>query len=639
MKSLKSLVGLGKEEVDAEQLKKKEDDDKLMQWKAKLQEALSKHDEFRAEAAVWDEMYNGSKRIASMPNAMSDKDRDEGMTKDARQVVNLTYQLIESQIDTTIPMPRVDPLEQEDTEKNDMVEGMLTSIATSAELERLNSENERIAKKNSLAIYKVYYDPTYKEHNFAGKIRTTNPHPCNFIPQPGIHRIEDMDYCFQIENRTLDYICRTYGEDFRSELEEEAAEFGYLESFSATTNSKSDKGMLSVVEAWYKDQDGDVGVLTWCNECILKDTPKFYFKRDEMGNPNPIETLEIESPDPLTGIVAMQTIEVEAHVPKRFPYVALYNIPKEKSFIGISDPHIMRDQQEGIKKMISMQEEKLVKGTTKIFVRKNMGLKQKLTNAVSQVLEVDDPQTDINVVDLKTPDQSFIEMYQVYVQAAKDVVGITEASQGRAEGTSLSGKALEALAQYTAGRISVKTFEKQAAFKELYQLYYDFLLAFYDDKIPFKVQGEDNKPKFGVFDKTKLLKQDVSGSYYYPKFDIYISAEAGIVKDKNSLLQQAQEDFRIGAIDTIEYWSIKERLGFPNASIILQMEKEKLQMQQQLMQQQAAMEQQEAINNDPKAKLDQEIASLPEDMQEYLMNMNPEDQQKLLDEYMSMQTK
>jgi len=81
----------------------------------------------------------------------------------ARQVVNLVFQLIESQIDINLPVPAVEPPEEEDeAERRHMIEGQLSYMAGDTTLRRINSENERIVKKNGLAYFKVGWNPDYK---------------------------------------------------------------------------------------------------------------------------------------------------------------------------------------------------------------------------------------------------------------------------------------------------------------------------------------------------------------------------------------------------------------------------------------------------------------------------------------------
>jgi len=624
---------------DEKQLADDRDQAKLEQWKNKLTEAMSEHDTFRGNAATWDAIYNGTKAVGANVGRVYVSDRynfdditNLPGTKDARQVVNLTFQLIESQIDISVPMPSVDAIEgDDDNERKDMIEGMLTYMAEGPELERINSENERIAKKNSMAIMKVSYNPDFKRHKFRGRIETTNPHPVNVIPQPGVYRVKDMDYLFHIETRTIDYVCRRYGDEFRDKLQDESAEYSYLEEFSTTpsyTNNSADRGKVSVVECWYKDKEGDVCLLTWANDVILKDMPKFFYKRDPEGNILEYEEMEIEQYDEEGNYIGSQTVTIPAYVPKHFPFVIQYNIPKEKSYYGKADPDIIYDQQEAIKKVLSIEEEKLIRGTTKIFARKGTGIAQRLTDAVSQIIEVDDPLADIRVVDLKTPDRSLKDYYELMKQAAKDSLGVTEASQGRSEGSSLSGRALEILANNTAGRISVKIFEKQIAFTELYQLYYDFLLAFIDDTIPYRVPGENNKPQFGYFDKSRLLKQDDAGEWYWPDFDIKISSDTGLPKDKRFIMDSANQSAG-KMLDPIAYWMVMKSIGFPNASAILEREQQKEEMAQQQAQQQPPGAQippegPMPLGGGMPPELQQAVAQLPPEVQQVLSQLPPE---------------
>lgn len=572
---------------DPEQLSEDENQAKLEEWKKRLQEAMEEHEIFRAECATYDALYGGTKQVRSLGDTdiyVSNRYQDHPTPQPARQVVNIIFQLIESQIDINMPVPAVEPTEEEDeSERRNMIEGQLTYMSGDASLRRINSENERIVKKNGIAYFKVGYNPNFKAHAYRGRIETTNPHPCNVVLQPGVVKIRDMDFLFHIENRTIDYICREYGEDFREEIEAESLEYGQLDYFNSGTdsyhNEKTKK--LSVVEAWHKDKDGDVGVLTWVGDIILRDEPKFFYKRDEAGNIIEFDEIDIPQFDEMGNLLGYETMQVRCHVPDYFPFVPWYNIPREKSARGLADPYIVADQQEGIKKLLSAEEEKQMRGTTKVFVRKGSGAAGKITDATLQVIETEDPVSDVVTKDLKTPDNSLKDLYYIYIQAAKDALGVTEASQGRTDGgKELSGRALEILAANTQGRMGVKADEKDIAYTELYRMWYDFLLAFADHRIPYRMDGQYNKPVYGYWDKSKLIKQDDAGEWYYPEFDIFVQAESALPKDKRFILDLANNAG--GRIDNVEYWMLMESIGVPNASAILEMEQQKAQAQQQM---------------------------------------------------------
>lgn len=555
-------------DIKEEKQQEYEQQEKLRKWKEKLERAIEAHSDYRTKCAKWDAIYNGTDEV-------------EGSNVKARQVVNLTFQIIESSIKTDVPLPRVDEISIDDKDAKEMVEGMLTYMAQGPELKRITSQNERIVKKNAQAVFKVSYNPDYDGHSFRGRVEVINPHPVNVIPQPNVFRVKDMDYLFHIENRTISQICRRYGEEFRELLENESAEYQDLDTFNEfNVQSTSEKGIVSVVECWYKDKDGDVCLLTWANDVILRDIPKFYYKRDEQGNIIDTEEVEIEEIDPITQQPVKKTVTVKCRVPKTFPFVIWYNIPREKNFYGKSDVEVIQGQQESIKKILSIQEEKLIKGTSKIFVREGLGLENKITNATLQVIPTPDPNSDIVVKDMKTPDNDYVQYYQFIQQAAKDTLGITNAYQGKADSATLSGKAIQALAQNAEGRLEVKQFEKEIAFTELYQLLYDFIVAFYDDEIPYRIEGSGS-PKFGTFTKGKLIKQDKAGEWYYPEFDIYINADSGLARDKATILQNAVQLAQAKLLDPVELWTILEDIGYPSASLVLDMEKQKQEAAQQ----------------------------------------------------------
>ena len=158
-KPIKNIVKRVKEYMD-EVTKEKQEQEKLEKWKKRLTNAISAHDSFRANCAVWDAQYNSTRQVGAdirRGQYISDRDRDQ-KSEDARQVVNLTFQLIESQIDISVPKPNVEPCEYDydqdeaEQERNRMIEGMLTYMSSQPTMDKLVSENERIAKKNGMYL-------------------------------------------------------------------------------------------------------------------------------------------------------------------------------------------------------------------------------------------------------------------------------------------------------------------------------------------------------------------------------------------------------------------------------------------------------------------------------------------------------
>jgi hypothetical protein len=551
------------------------DQELLSKWQAKLEDAMQDHNTFRSKCAYNDEQYNGSRDTSGTTSKRPMSNKDVAVTKDAKQVVNITFQLIESQIDITVPQPRVDELEKDDVDRKKMIEGKLKQFAESDEAKVIVAENERITKKNSYSIMKVCYDPDFDGHTYKGRTKVVNPHPVNVIFQKNCYRIKDMNHLWHIENRDIDNVCAEYGEEFRDELEIDGAKYNYLEDLSGTTSREStSKNMLSVVETWYKDKEGDVNLFTWCNSVKLRHNKKFFYKKDLIQRDGKYyEIVSMEQYDEQGNIIGYQDVEVVAKVPKEFPFIIQYNIPKEKSIRGKSDPEVISDQQEAIKKVLSNEQERLLKGNTKIITRKGSGLANKINNSITQCLETENPTSDVYVIDMKTQDRQLKEFYNLMVSAAKDSLGVTDAGQGIIQNNQLSGRAIEQLSSNSTGRLAPKLFQKHIAFSQLYRKLYEFDIAFCDDKRPFKF-GEGATKQYGYFNKSQLIKQDSAGEWYYPEFDITITTDSGIPKDPRFML-----DFINGSgnrMDNVEYWTVAENIGITGASDILEMEKKKM---------------------------------------------------------------
>ena len=90
-----------------EQIKNPEATKKLKDWQNKYDTAKSKFDEALRDMDINEEYYEGTKMVYS-PN------KDAMAPKQAINVRNIVYELIESQVDTSIPMPKVTAIHAED---------------------------------------------------------------------------------------------------------------------------------------------------------------------------------------------------------------------------------------------------------------------------------------------------------------------------------------------------------------------------------------------------------------------------------------------------------------------------------------------------------------------------------------------
>ena len=89
---------------------RKEEDRKLKDWKIKLDNAKAGYDQARSDMKTFESYYVGTRTPQANPNTGA------AVKKQATNVRNIVYELIESQVDSSIPMPKVRAIHAEDDE-------------------------------------------------------------------------------------------------------------------------------------------------------------------------------------------------------------------------------------------------------------------------------------------------------------------------------------------------------------------------------------------------------------------------------------------------------------------------------------------------------------------------------------------
>ena len=197
----------------------------------------------------------------------------DGSSETALTVRNVTYEIIESQVSSNIPHPKVDTAcYSEKTNRNaQSVERLLTSIRDKLPYEEMNDIDERYTYIFGGSVWYVEWDNTLKLGREVGDVRLYCLSPTCFIPQPGISSVDDMEYCFLKFTSTRGELMRRYGVDEESLM---------LTDYDVTDNeSASDSDTASVITAFYKDEDGEVGKFIFSGEITLYDVPKYYKRK------------------------------------------------------------------------------------------------------------------------------------------------------------------------------------------------------------------------------------------------------------------------------------------------------------------------------------------------------------------------
>ena len=487
---------------------------------------------------------------------------------------NITYELIESQVSTTIPSAKVTAERwSEHSERNaTRAERFLNAQRNKHPFEEMNDRDERNCYVDGTSVWSVEWDDSIVSGAEQGSFRVTPRTIVDFVPQPGLDRVEDMDYCFIICSTTREDVVRRYGiSPSRAEDTEKEAE------------RTKDDDTVDVIICWYRDEDGNVCQYAFSGEVELCHIEDYYSRKNKIcrkchrregacscNNPDLVavnseyEELERDvlrsdgsviparSPKvkdgkivtkkekrPVTAangqgiaaniggltLPAMQEVEVPVMVktrlpwykPKSFPVILRKNVSREGSVYGQSDCETIRPQQEEVNKILSRLHEKVMGGTVtpfmpedSLFVYDNSINKKVLRLKPNQV------PGQFGVLDTTYNPQADLLLVEAAYETAKKTLGITASYQGQADASAKSGVAKRVQVEQAAGRLESKRAMKNAAYAAIDRVIFELHLAFADEPRPASYRDEFGRLHNETFNRYDYLERDEeTGEYRY----------------------------------------------------------------------------------------------------------------------------
>lgn len=229
-------------------------------WQARLEKNLSAYAKEQEKMQRREAQYRGDRTLTPL----TEKDKN-GRKKETSHVWNITAENIESEIDSSLPMPKVTPLRKEDEGLARMIENMIRNELDRIPTEEINDESERITYKQGGCLYLPEWDTSKRTHTTVGENTLKCVHPLQFVPQDGVQEIDEMAYYFWLIPVTKEYISRRYGVDV-GDLEEEMPEVRGAEESNA-----EDVVTLKIAE--YRNEDGGIGRYAWVGDTEVEDLP------------------------------------------------------------------------------------------------------------------------------------------------------------------------------------------------------------------------------------------------------------------------------------------------------------------------------------------------------------------------------
>ena len=673
--------------------KKKTDKEKLRLW----QERLSRNDAaYSAEEAKMngrEALYRGSDKIKPVV--------ENPKIKKTPHVRNICAEIIEAQVSSSIPKPKVAALRPEDEAKAKLIEDMLRNELDRLPFEEINDMMERTVPIQGGAAFLLEWDNSRRTQHTVGEISVSTLHPKQIIPQDGVYTgIEDMDYIILKVPQTKEYIARRYGVDVQRENEEEPDIKGGDEGTA--------EDLVTQYVAYYRNKNGGIGLYSWVGDVQLEDLEDYQARRlrhcKKCGQAEPMEGITpIDAPsmdgtrpgmpaalenegeglygvpgklkafwgedeqgsgaelpgqgndskrtlrgrcaycgaqdweekeeeyekvyvpiqrrdgsvipgaslvhsvsetevDPMTGLPLLITEEIPTFIPwykpDIFPVILQKNVSVYGKFLGDSDIDKIETQQNTANRLSAKIIEKLIKSGSYMTLpdeasirvdEEDLKIIRPGSAADKQLIEVYDMQANIS------QDMAYLE--QVY-QEARQIIGITDSFQGRADRTATSGKAKEFAAAQSAGRLESKRVMKDAAYATLFEAIFKFRLAYTDEPRPVLSKDIHGNTKYDTFSRYDFLEKDEAGQWYWnDQFLFSCDTTAPLASNREAMWQETRMNLQTGAfgdpasLETlISFWEKMEALHYPTAGETKQELMERLQKQMQMQQQQMQMQ-------------------------------------------------
>ena len=498
----------------------------------------------------------------------------DGSPVQADVVRNVTYELIESQVGSSTPTPGVTPKRwSEKNERNaKSIERLLNVKRNELPFERENDMDERYTPIYGGSVWLVEWDDSVVGYDSVGDVKISCISPLDFIGQPYVYRVEDMEYCFVKLSTTKEDIVRKYGvsiEEAQTTENEDAAQ---------------DDDTSTVIVCYYRDEDGSICQYIWSADTELLHLEDYYSRKVKVcrkcGKKEPLcecekpklelmtedyeeldrdialsdggviparspkikdgvvvtEKKKVPATDPVTGQViianingvnAPQMIEADVPVtvptklpyyrPKTFPIVIRKNTSEERSLFGQSDCYYIRPQQQAINKIESRIMQKLVRAGITPVMPEDASIT--VNNSVfGQVVKMKpgESMSQYGKIDT-TPDISrdLAEAERLYDQA-KRILGISDSFQGQYDGSAQSGYAKQLQINQAAGRLQSKRKMKCAAYADIDRAIFEYYLAYADEPRPAAYIDEYGRLQNNEFNRYDFLEMDMdTGEYYY----------------------------------------------------------------------------------------------------------------------------
>lgn len=577
-------------------------------------------------------LYNGTREIDKVPNAKS-----QG-TAQASGVRNIVAELMEAQVDSSFPMPKVTARRQEHEELAKTLEDFLRNETDRLPFEMLNDMDERITPIQGGDIFLVEWDSNRHTHETRGELCVSLLHPRQVIFQDGVNEINDMDFIIVQMGMSKKHVKEKYGVSVADETESDPQSRG---------GRGTAEDVVTVNFGYFRNEKGGIGRYTWVNDIELEDLEDYQARKmkrctkcgadmtglescrhcgNEKAEDYDSDEMELyEDIETRNGVIPMMTEEetypdggnglmmdefgnayeaepmlterptrIPRYKPDIYPLVIRKNVSSWGKALGDSDVDKIMDQQNMIKKCDSRIQEKLDKGGS-IFTRSEKTEVSKTDEQLREVIfQGADEANLFGVHNLQVDTSQDQAIAEANYEQSRRILGITDSFQGRPDRTATSGTAKQIAVAQSAGRLESKRIMKNAMYADLYAVMFRFLLAYSDEPRSVRHNNIDGSTTYSEFNKYDYLAQDAAGEWYWlDDFLFSVDNTSSLAGNRESMWQEIRMNLQTGAFGDpsdpetlIMFWEMMAGQHYPGAAEIRERLEKKRQEQLAQMQMQ-----------------------------------------------------
>lgn len=274
-------------------MKKKEGQRRLKKWQERLSRNQAAYQPEYDRMDKREALYRGDNDVTALV-----KGDNRTFTPHVR---NICAELVEAQVSSSIPQPKVTARRQKDEMRAKLIEDMIRNELDRMPFETMNDMRERTIPIQGGAAWLVEWDNNKRTHTTVGEVAVSSLHPKSVLPQDGVYTgVEDMDYIILKVPQTKEYIQRHYGVDVRDETEQEP-------DIRGTAETAADD-MVTLYIGYQRNARGGIDRFCWVNDTIVEDLEDYQARRlrrckqcgalePMFADPMPQQTMDGTRPD------------------------------------------------------------------------------------------------------------------------------------------------------------------------------------------------------------------------------------------------------------------------------------------------------------------------------------------------------